>query len=270
MPDEVVEDDNDDDDAEVESTETLVSQNHDYVTWKQIREDAHRYESISKVEMLSDLAGLSSLDEGNSTTDEFEYNERMVRSSRSSSARIEEEEEVPEARDNDALNDRTYVIDETQLQSLNNDDSEEDDLSCASTKTFRKSEAEFAVSLDLCQRDSSEESNENKEESPDDVEPVVENKAVEAPGLSKEIRQRPKKCHSMPNIADVRARKCGERPNVEALEIIGNLYVVNVYILKFSIDRWKIGIEITQIDSCSARTRRKQLRTAPVGAAPLT
>ncbi|XP_031778603.1 uncharacterized protein LOC100679241 isoform X3 [Nasonia vitripennis] len=189
--------DQEDEEAELESTGNPAEQSHDYVRWKQIREDARRCESISKVEMLSDLAGLSSLEEGNSTTDEFEYNERMVRSSRSSSARIEEE----------PSNDRTCAIKAAELEPPRNDDSEEDDLSSASTKTFRKSEAEFVDWLDLCQRNGSEESNENK--------------AEEAPALSKEVRQRlpaqqPNKSHSMPNIADIRA---GKR-NAEAPERI--------------------------------------------------
>ena len=168
-----------------------------FITWQQIREEADKNkeaESIDKVSMpaMSDITGLSSVEEGNSTTDEFEFNERMVsrcearkyapieRTKSRLQIKVTQAEESTFA-DNSSLNgaslNRTYVIrnkvakaeplsreNQDSLSTLNSaekiniDDSDDDEegLSSASTKTFRKSDrstaqVDFVDSLDQCQ-----------------------------------------------------------------------------------------------------------------------
>ncbi|XP_023247356.1 uncharacterized protein LOC106640960 [Copidosoma floridanum] len=184
-----------------EEEEEEVPGNRDFTTWRQIREDARQnceLASIDKEEepALSDVTGLSSRscdDPANSTTDEFEYNERLV-------SREEDDGE----------------------KSLKKEDISDP----GSTRTFRKEEesccVQFVDSLDSClyQRRAEPTHDYDIEDTDDDTETLKsckideEEEEEELNSGSRNERSEsfaategslpallpPIKCHSMPNM----------------------------------------------------------------------
>lgn len=164
---------------------------------------------------MSDITGLSSLDGANSTTDEFEYQEKMLRCEENEALKVENE------RDSGFVDvNRTYDVDDGMLKDEDghSDDDNDEVFSTASTKTFKKSST---VDLDeLCQCQEADVLEFGKDQSSALTEETVECYKIKAEdGKSKdksenkearEVEVRlpmlPKKCISMPNIADMKAK----------------------------------------------------------------
>lgn len=232
--------------------------------------NACEHESIDKIEepIISHRTGMSSShDEANSTMDEFEMNERMVMRYRDNGEHYVSDDDDDDDKtvrcevnadlgriiddDNVTLN-RTFVIDDdtvglsVDIEVLPVDviedkkgidnvyDDEDDDLSVASMKTFKKSDCE-KLEIQQPQGNVVETTTPRIGESPKVEEKIGENKrddsnlrvdennelTIVTDIIKEKLMNRPKKYLSLPNIADMKQQRTPRVPrlNIDNTEI---------------------------------------------------
>lgn len=249
-----------------ETPESTVTRERDFVTWKQIRAAGELLDSIDKEEepVLSDLTGLSSLDDGNSTNDEFECGRRTsklepqrtitIADGRSKLGNFSESFVLISSRNVESMRlENVEPSNVADCEAKLDESEDENDLSSASTKTFRKSErevtsVEFVDSLDSYpsqQATIDSRDTKNLQEVESGMNESEQKESVKLKMIKENMIKHPKKYLSMPNIPDIKVKESIEAQTISETktekESIGKInYFASISITKLKLIMFNI------------------------------